>query len=436
MSQIKSLPSESPWLTDRIRGVPAGAAPFPASEIAEKRWRPAEGAMALPVLTLDEAAFVNNRDLMLRYAAEHGALIAPHAKTPMAPALARSLVEGGAWAATVADTRQAAVMADAGILRLIHANEAGGLFGARRLASFVAQRPYIEIYVFADSLAAVQALDAAWRDNPRLPPLRALVEVGAGRAGARTFAEAKVVAEAIAATQGRLTLAGVATYEGSAARATLDETLEAIAALMTLAADALAVARGLAGPNTKLIITAGGSAYFDLVVGGLKLAIERDGRTSLVLRSGSIFFHDHGIYDRSLAALDERAGFELGGEVLAARSAFRPALRVWAEVLSRPEPDLAICGLGMRDVSFDHDLPKPLVIHRAGRALASAPAGRVMKLNDQHAFLAVAADDEITVGDIVEFGVSHPCTTLDRYSFIFGVDEQGFVRNAFPTYFG
>ena len=50
MSQIKSLPGESPWLTDRIRGVPAGAAPFPASEIAEKRWRPAAGAMALPVL--------------------------------------------------------------------------------------------------------------------------------------------------------------------------------------------------------------------------------------------------------------------------------------------------------------------------------------------------------------------------------------------------
>ena len=120
-------------------------------------------------------------------------------------------------------------MADAGILRLIHANEAGGIFGAHRLASFVALRPNTEIYVFADSVAAIQALDAAWRDNPRLPPLRALVEVGAGRAGARTLAEAKAVAEAIVATQGRLTLAGVATYEGSAARATLEETLQAIA---------------------------------------------------------------------------------------------------------------------------------------------------------------------------------------------------------------
>jgi D-serine dehydratase len=327
-------------------------------------------------------------------------------------------------------------MADAGILRLIHANEAGGVFGAHRLASFVATRPNAEIYVFADSVASILALDAAWRDNAKLPPLRALVEVGAGRAGARTLGEAKAVAEAIVATHGRLTLAGVATYEGSVARATLDETLQTIAALMTLAAKALVEARRLAGPSAKLIVTAGGSAYFDLVVGALKPAVERDGEAKLVLRSGSIFFHDHGIYDRSLAALDERRGFQLGGKVLAARSAFRPALRVWAEVLSRPERDLAICGLGMRDVSFDHDLPKPLVIHRGGRALPSAPSGRVIKLNDQHAFLTVAADDEIAVGDIVEFGVSHPCTTLDRYSLIFGVDEEGFVCNAFPTCFG
>ena len=142
-------------------------------------------------------------------------------------------------------------MADAGILRLIHANEAGGIFGAHRLASFAALRPNTEIYVFADLIAAIHALDAAWRDNPKLPPLRALVEVGAGRAGARTLAEAKAVAEAIVATDGRLKLAGVATYEGSAARATLGETLQAIAGLMSLAADALALARRPRGAERK-----------------------------------------------------------------------------------------------------------------------------------------------------------------------------------------
>ena len=87
----------------------------------------------------------------------------------------------------------------------------------------------------------------------------------------------------------------------------------------------------------------------------------------LVLRSGAIFFHDHGVYRRALDAMDQRAGFEFGGERHSAAD-FQPALRLWGEVLSRPEPDLAICGFGMRDVSYDQDLPTPLAAYRdAGR---------------------------------------------------------------------
>jgi len=434
MSEIRSLSGKSIMLDDAVRGVPTGEARFCASEIAAKRWRPQDGAMALPVLTLDEAAFVHNGELMHRYAASCGALIAPHAKTSMAPDLVRWQIERGAWGATVADPRQAEVMARAGVDRLILANEVGGASGALRLARFVAARPNTELYAFADSPAAVAALAGAWRENPALPPLRVLAEVGAGRAGARTLAEAIAVAEAVLSSDGRLTLDGVSTYEGPAERATLDETLAAIAALMALVADALVEVRRRVGPNKQLIVTAGGSSFFDLVVERLKPAVARDGLARLVLRSGSIYFHDHGVYDRGMADIDARRGFALDGEIVSARAAFRPALRVWAEVLSRPERGLAICGLGKRDVSFDCDLPRPLLVHRAGR---SRPvAARAAKLNDQHVFLAVSADDEIAVGDVVEFGVSHPCTCIDRYSFIFGVDEEGFIRHAFPTFFG
>ena len=55
--------------------------------------------------------------------------------------------------------------------------------------------------------------------------------------------------------------------------------------------------------------------------------------------------------ERGLAALDGRSGFELSGETISASRGFKPVLRVWAEVLSRPEPDLAICGMGLRDVA-------------------------------------------------------------------------------------
>ena len=72
----------------------------------------------------------------------------------------------------------------------------------------------------------------------------------------------------------------------------------------------------------------------------------------------------------------------------------------------------------------------------ADAALGAVPDGRVVKLNDQHAFLVPASGDDFEVGDVVEFGISHPCTCLDRYRFVFGLDENGVVRHAYPTYFG
>jgi D-serine dehydratase len=436
VNELAPMGGETVVLDESIRGVPPGAGAFPAAEIARRNWRPADGPMALPVLTLDEAAFLHNRDLMLAYARSAGVEIAPHAKTPMAPDLTRSLIEGGAWGATVADIRQASVMLRAGLSRLILANEVGGIGGARRLAALIAGWPEAELYVFADSAAAVQALEDAWRDHAPLPPLRILIEVGAGRAGARSLGEALEVVSAVRAAQGRLMLAGVATYEGSAVQSTPETTAEAIAGLLKLSLELWDNVREATEPDAPLVFTAGGSMFFDKVIAAIKPRIVADPRATLVIRSGAIFFHDHGVYDRAMAALDKRMGFSIDGAARPARGAFRPALRIWAEVLSRPEPELVICGMGMRDVSFDQGLPIVLSVHRGGEALASAPSARVVKLNDQHAFLNVAASDDVAVGDVVEFGISHPCTCLDRYRFIFGVDERGVVRHAFPTYFG
>src|SRR5690606_8496695 len=140
------------------------------------------------------------------------------------------------------------------------------------------------------------------------------------------------------------------------------------------------------------------------------------------------------VYERALTQLDARDGFApVTGQ--SASTAFTPALRVWAEVLSRPEPDLVICGMGMRDVSSDQDLPRPLAFYRDGAPLASG-AATVFKLNDQHAFLRVEASHPAAVGDVVEFGISHPCTCLDRWRIILGRNQAGAITDAFPTHFG
>ncbi len=430
-----SLRVRQDWLLDdRIRGVPVGTSGLRASAVPTLGWHPAEGLMQLPVLTLDEAAFEANRDLFLRFLGRRGVAVAPHAKTPMAPDLALSLVEAGAWGATVADVRQASVMLHAGIERLVLANEVGGPGGARRLATLVERWPAAEIHAFADSVAAVDALAAAWTGRPGLPPLRILPELGAGRAGARSLQTLEAVAEAVLATGGRLVLSGIAAYEASAGRATPEETRAAIDGLLEKVAVGLSLVRGRAGKDVPLMVSVGGSGWFDVVVDALAPAVRRDGNASLVVRSGAIFFHDHGLYDRTLRALDARGGFEEEGRPAA--EAFRPALRVWAEVLSSPEPGLAICGMGMRDVSFDQGFPTALRIHRDGVALRSNKLPAVFQLNDQHAFCRIADDADLRVGDVVEFGISHPCTCLDRYRALFGLDEAGRVRHVFQTFFG
>jgi D-serine dehydratase len=409
-----------------FRGIPPGSKPSSLAEIGSLGWQPARGDMPLPVLTLDEAAYEANCEAIFAHLAVAGAVIAPHAKTPMCPEIALDLLRRGAWGATVANIQQAAVMLEAGLPRLILGNEIGGRRAGQHLGHLLAIHPGAELQAFADSPEAVATLAMAAQEAGRR--LGVLVEVGGGRAGARGLDGAHAVIEAVRA-EASLFLGGVATYEGAVASADAAATAAAMDSLFALAAEAARLVRQ-AEPARPLLLSAGGSAFFDLVLDALGPVARADGNMTLVLRSGAIFFHDHGVYERGLRAMDTRGGF--GGR---ASACFRPALRLWAEVLSRPEPGLAICGFGMRDVSFDQDLPRPLAAFRDGAPLPLREA-RVTRLNDQHAFLALAADSTLAVGDILELGISHPCTSLDRWRVFFGLDRHGAVRTAYQTRFG
>jgi D-serine dehydratase len=424
-------------LTESLRGFPSGHASVTSDHLEALGLKPFDGRMQLPLISLDLSAFDANTALMMRYVREQGCAIAPHAKTPMSPALARRLVAAGAWGTTVADIRQAIVMANAGLSRLIIANEIGGRMAARRLSRALTGRTDIEVFIFADTADLVSALAAEWSGRQDLPRLGILPELGLARGGARNMGAAAAVADAALALEtDRLCLAGVATYEGAAATADPVETGERIDRLMSMTADLFGIVRARVGAERPLVVTAGGSVHFDRVVKALAPAVAADGKATLVLRGGAIFFHDHGIYERGLSALDARGGFRLGGAPVAAAAAFQPALRVWAEVLSRPEPGLAICGMGLRDVAMDQGLPVPLSLYRDGRPIAALSGAAVSKLNDQHAFIDLPSGADVAVGDVVAFGISHPCTCLDRHSVLYGLDDHQAVVTAFPTSFG
>jgi D-serine dehydratase len=416
-------------LDQTIRGVPPGVET--SDRLVERQsWAPADGSMALPVLTMNMEAFTSNTEAFLKFATDEGVDLAPHAKTPMIPEIAASLVERGAWGATVANTQQLAVILGSGIKNIIFASPPGGAIGCTHLAKTLSLYPEANVYVFLDSVEAVHALSSALEQTHRAIA-HGLIEVGFGRTGARTLERCLEVRDAIRETGGTIRLSGIATYEAAAVTAT-ESPGATLARLFRLVTDAYKSVVTETRPDEPVIISAGGSVYFDEVIHALKpLMLERR-ESRLILRSGALFFSDDGLYRRAFSTMAER------GIAASVARAIRPTLSLWAEIISLPEDGLAIAGFGMRDAPNDQGLPIVKQVLREGKQLEIEPTSlpQVEKLNDQHAFLIGSATDQFKIGDVVELGISHPCTAMQRWQVIFGLDNDGKVERVFRTQFG
>ena len=106
-------------------------------------------------------------------------------------------------------------------------------------------------------------------------------------------------------------------------------------------------------------------------------------------------------------------------------------------MLSRPEPTRVIVGIGKRDASADGLLPVLKKVRRRGTGDIESVGAvtRVVDINDQHAYLDVDADDRLAVGDLVGLGISHPCTTYDKWRAIPIVDDSYRVIEIAETLF-
>ena len=79
----------------------------------------------------------------------------------------------------------------------------------------------------------------------------------------------------------------------------------------------------------------------------------------------------------------------------------------------------------------------PLVTHRPGGTgpVALPPGARIDKMNDQHAYLRLPGEADMRVGDLVGCGISHPCTTFDKWPVLLLVDDDYNVQRAINTLF-
>ena len=422
------------WLQPGIKGLPI-TEPLRQGAIGVQGWNVLHGDTSFPAGLLKLSALEHNLAWMRDFCARHGVLLAPHGKTTMCPQLFGAQLAHGAWGITLATVPQVQVAHRFGVRRVLLANQVVARSDIRALLQLLHDDPDFECIVLADSLAGVARLADAVAQRSLARPLPVLVELGLSgkRAGCRTPEAALTVARAVAGAPG-LALAGFEGYEGLLVSDDRAADLRAVAAFVDRLCGLVAQAddEGLFTGAT-ILVSAGGSAYFDLVAQGVGRLHGLSRPLQPVLRSGCYVTSDHGIYLDALAKLDARAGHPAG-------EGLRPALEIWSVVQSRPEADLVILGMGKRDASHDAGLPLPLMMHLPGPGAPHAlpPGCSIVTLNDQHACLRLPEGPirtQLEVGDLVGCGISHPCTTFDRWPLLLAVDDDYAVRGACNTFF-
>ncbi len=417
------------------KGIPPAAEAVELGAIGAQGWNLLEGDLPAPVAVLRKSALDHNGRWMRKLLDRYGLQLAPHAKTTMTPHLWAQQAAQGCWGLTVATVQQAEVAAAFGCRNLLIANQVTGQVQVRGIVELARHFADLNLYVFVDSLDGLKALSDDVAACKTEQPVNVLLEIGFPnvRSGCRTLDQVGKLLDALPSHQARLRLAGIAGYEGMIATADGHEDGAAAEAFFDFFAEAAQLAdRRNAFGTEQVILTAGGSAYYDVVGRRLgQIALRRP--TARIIRSGCYITHDCGTYVEHHADMSKRdPGLvkELG--------ALEPALFVCGLVQSVPEPGLALVTMGKRDVGFDLHLPKPVWRYRAHatpQPEAAPEDWTIFKLNDQHAHLRVKPGADIKVGDLLICGISHPCTTFDRWRLIHVVDDRWTSLGAVATFF-
>ncbi|HEY8906171.1 MAG TPA: alanine racemase [Rhodoferax sp.] len=419
-----------PLIDASYKGFPHHSPAMPLSHIGEQGWNVLQGDLPLPLAVIKRDVMQHNLAWMQDFAASRGLGLAPHGKTSMSPQLFRRQLDAGAWGMTFASVTQARIGVAAGAHACLIANQVFAEMDLAAINDLKCAQPDLRVIFLVDSVAQLGLIEDWRQKHPVASAFEVLLEIGVsgGRTGCRTLAQALNLAEWLHESAA-VHLVGVECYEGLAASGQSAQDEPYASHLMELMQ---AVARACDAQDLfdtdEVLLTAGGSAIFDLVVPGLKLQLSRP--VTGLLRSGCYVTHDQGSYQRMMRAVAQRTGCGAGLEA---------ALEVWASVQSCPEPGLVILAVGKRDISYDVDLPAPLLLcPRGTRELQAAPSGwRISKLNDHHAYLQGDGPpfQALQVGDRVCLGISHPCTTFDKWRWMPLVDENYNVVDALATYF-
>ena len=366
-----------------------------------------------PYLSINVDALDSNISIMSTWCSDHGVKLAPHVKTTMCRPIVERQVAAGADTVTVATVSQAVTVHAWGCKDILIANEVIDVDDLSDIRTLLDGDPATRVRFLVDSTEGVEIAQRGLSQSGR--SLEVLVDVGSagGRTGVRTASAAHRLCETVARSAG-VRLVGVAGYEGIVPDTRDVDVLASVDSHCQRTRD-IFLAAGSLFETDEPVFSMGGSAYPDRAVRWMPTHADLSGTVRLV-RSGCYVTHDHGTYAKVSPVVGLAA-----------------ALAVHAVVLSTPEPGLAVLGAGRRDLPYDSGLPVLLgATTSAGDSIDSA-TGRVRTLYDHHAVLESTAP--LAVSDVVELGISHPCSAFDRWSRVVTVNHQGNVLGHWPTSF-
>jgi D-serine dehydratase len=394
-------------------------------QIARLGWNLLKEDVSLPCAVLYEESLRHNLGWMRQFMSSYGLQLAPHGKTTMAPRLFQMQMGAGAWGMTLATAQQAHVAWRHGVRRVLMANQ---LIGKQNMAivSRMMEDTEFTYFCLVDSAEQVEQLGKFFAGRGQR--LQVLLELGVtgGRTGVRDEAQLERVLMAIEKWSGSIALCGVEMYEG---------VLDNEAAIRAFLHRAIEVTRRLLAEGrlqrTPALLSGAGSAWYDVVAEEFSAAGFGDA-VEIVLRPGCYLTHDVGSYKKAQARI-----LETNAIARKMNEGLLPALQVWAYVQSVPEPERAIVGMGKRDAAFDSGLPAPALHYRPGWSAPKSTPGHwtLTKMMDQHAYMQIGGKDEVRVGDMIGFDISHPCLTFDKWRVIPVVDAKFGIVDVVKTYF-
>ncbi|MDW5264637.1 MULTISPECIES: amino acid deaminase [Acidobacteriaceae] len=422
---VAGIATSDSRITPLNKGLGAFEHPLAPEDSAKLGWNLLREDLSLPTAVLYQEKLLHNLHWMQQFITTYGVKLAPHGKTTMAPKLFDLQLKGGAWGITLATAHQVAVAYQHGVRRVLLANQ---LVGKQNMAiiSRLLEDEAFDFYCLVDSAEQVEQLGRFYRAKGQR--LQVLIELGVegGRTGVRDAEQLQSVLNALDAWREQLVLCGVEIYEG---------VLKDEASIRDFLHRAVDITRKLALEKRfggqRILLTGAGSAWYDVVADVFSKA-ELGDSVDVVLRPGCYLTHDVGIYREAQQEILKRNPI-----AKQMHSSLQPALQLWAYVQSVPEKERAIVALGKRDAAFDAGLPTPVLRYRPGTAApAAVPAGwELTKMMDQHAYLQIAEGDDIRVGDMIGFDISHPCLTFDKWRCLPMLNSDYDVVDVVQTFF-